>query len=157
VTAYPAGHLLGSAAFYITSAGRSFLYTGDSSGPADHHLPGHGISRLFPDLLITESTYGNRTGESMFRRARSFVQQVHRCVLRGGQVLIPVFAVGGLQEMLLMLNDYWERMDCTFPIFFASPIGARATEVSKKCIRWMNPTVETGFYNFAKKGIIFEK
>jgi integrator complex subunit 11 len=151
VTAYPAGHLLGAAAFFITSGGRSFLYTGDFSGTADHHLSGHGIPRLFPDVLITESTYGNRTREPMYKRARTFVQQVHRCVLRGGRVLIPVFAVGRLQEILLMLNDYWERMGCDCPILYASPMGHRATEEYKKCVRWMNPTVQTGFYDLGKQ------
>ena len=141
VTAYPAGHLLGAAAFHVTSGGRSFLYTGDFSGPADHHLSGHAIPRLFPDLLLTESTYGNRVREPMYRRERSFVQQVHKCVMKKGKVLIPVFAVGRLQEICLMLNDYWERMDCQEPIYFASGMGAKATEVYKQCIQWMNPTV----------------
>jgi integrator complex subunit 11 len=157
VTAYPAGHLLGATAFYIAAGGRTVVYTGDFSGPADHHLSGHGIPRLFPDVLITESTYGNRTRDPMYKRARSFVQQVHRCVLRGGRVLVPVFAVGRLQEILLMLNDYWERMGCDCPILYASKMGYRATEVYKKCVKWMNPTVQTGFYDLGKQTYNFSK
>ncbi len=36
--------------------------------------------------------------------------QVHDCVAKGGKVLIPVFAVGRAQELLLMLEEYWERL-----------------------------------------------
>ncbi|OHT00653.1 Integrator complex subunit 11 [Tritrichomonas foetus] len=157
IRAIPAGHLLGATAFYVSCDGRSFLYTGDFSGAADHHLTGHQIPRLFPDLLITESTYGNKTREPMYRRERSFVQMVHRCVLQGGKVLIPVFAVGRLQEILLMLNDYWERMECPYPIFFSSNMGAKATEVYKKCVMWMNSTVQTGFFDLGKKSLNFSK
>ena len=157
VTAYPAGHLLGATAFHVSCHGLSFLYTGDFSGPADHHLSGHAIPRLFPDLLITESTYGNRVREPMYKRERSFVQQVHKCVMKKGKVLIPVFAVGRLQEICLMLNDYWERMDCKEPIYFASGMGAKATEVYKKCIQWMNPTVQSGFYDMGKKTYNFSR
>jgi integrator complex subunit 11 len=148
---------LGAAAFLVSSGGRSLLYTGDFSGAADHHLSGHAIPRLFPDVVITESTYGNRSREPMYRRERTFVQQVHRCVLKGGRVLIPVFAVGRLQEICMMLNDYWERMDCTEPIYFASGMGAKATDVYKQCIRWMNPTLQTGFYDNGRRTYNFSK
>lgn len=155
VLALPAGHLLGATAFHVTCGGRSFLYTGDFSGAADHHLSGHRIPRLFPDLLITESTYGNKPREPMYRRERSFVQMVHRCVLQGGKVLIPVFAVGRLQEILMMLDDYWERMQCKYKIYFSSKMGANATEVYKKCIMWMNNTVQTSFFDLNKQSLNF--
>ena len=155
VLALPAGHLLGATAFYVSCDGRSFLYTGDFSGAADHHLSGHRIPRLYPDLLITESTYGNKTREPMYRRERSFVQMVHRCVLQKGKVLIPVFAVGRLQEILMMLDDYWTRMQCDIPIYFSSGMGARATEVYKKCIMWMNSTVQTSFFDLDKQNLNF--
>ena len=157
VTAYPAGHLLGATAFYVSSNGKSFLYTGDFSGAADHHLPGHQIPRLFPDILITESTYGNKTREPMYKREKSFVQMVHLCVLQGGKVLIPVFAVGRLQEILLMLNDYWERMNCNIPIYFASGMGSKATNIYKECVMWMNSTVQTAYFDQGKKYLNFSR
>lgn len=155
VQAFPAGHLLGAVAFYVTCNGRSFLYTGDFSGAADHHLSGHQIPCLYPDLLITESTYGDLTREPMYKREKSFVQMVHRCVSKGGKVLIPVFAVGRLQEILLMLNDYWERMQCPYPIYFASLMGAKAIEVYKLATLWMNPTVQNGFFDLNKRSMNF--
>ncbi|KAH0788798.1 cleavage and polyadenylation specificity factor subunit 3-II [Histomonas meleagridis] len=153
--AYPAGHILGACAFHVTIQGRSFLYTGDFSSAADHHLPGHMIPRLFPDVLITESTYGNKTREPMYNRERNFVQLVHKCVLSGGKVLIPVFAIGRLQEVCLMLNDYWERIECKIPIYFASGIGAKATEVYRRSVTWMNPTIQSGYFDYGKPTLAY--
>jgi integrator complex subunit 11 len=56
-----------------------------------------------------------------------------------------------------MLNDYWERMNCDCPILYASQMGHRATAVYKKCIRWMNSTVQTGFYDLGKQTYNFSK
>ena len=39
----------------------------------------------------------------------SVTVQVHECVSRGGKVLVPVFAVGRAQELLVLLDEYWER------------------------------------------------
>lgn len=156
-TAIPAGHILGACAFYISCGGRSVLYTGDFSAAADHHLSGHQIPRLFPDILITESTYGDKNRESMFTREKNFVQMVHKCVSNGGNVLIPVFAVGRLQEICLMLNDYWERIDCKYSIYFASKMGADATTVYSQAITYMNPTFQSGFFDEGKRTLNFSK
>jgi Cft2 family RNA processing exonuclease len=61
-----------------------------------------------------------------------FVQQAHRCVLKGSRVFVPTFAIGRLQEICLMLNNSWERTDCTQPIELPSVIGAKATDVDKQ-------------------------
>lgn len=39
-----------------------------------------------------------------------FAAQVHKCVSQGGKVLVPVFAVGRAQELLMLVEEYWERM-----------------------------------------------
>lgn len=147
VTAFPAGHILGAACFYVQHRGLSFIYTGDFSAIADHHLSGHAVPRLFPDLLITESTYGGTVRESIATRERSFVQMVHQVVAQGGKVLIPVFAVGRLQEICLMLEDYWNRMGYSEPIYYTTNLGEHCMKVYKQCVNWMNPTVQTNLYD----------
>ena len=44
--------------------------------------------------------------------------QVHETVAAGGKVLIPVFALGRAQELLILLESYWERMSLQAPIYF---------------------------------------
>ncbi|EAY23084.1 RNA-metabolising metallo-beta-lactamase family protein [Trichomonas vaginalis G3] len=147
VQAFPAGHILGAACFFVQVRGLSFIYTGDFSAIADHHLSGHAVPRLFPDLLITESTYGNQVRDSIAKRERSFVQMVHQVVGEGGKVLIPVFAVGRLQEICLMLEDYWNRMGYTEPIYYTTNLGENCMKVYKQCVNWMNPTVQTNLFD----------
>ena len=155
VQAFPAGHILGACAYYVQHNGLSFVYTGDFSSVSDHHLSGHCIPRLFPNILITESTYGNRVRDPIAKRERSFVQMVHAAVEDGGKVLIPVFAVGRLQEICLMLEDYWERMGYNDPIYYATGMGDKAMREYKKCVTWMNPTVQTNYFDFSKTAFNF--
>ena len=147
VQGFPAGHILGATAFYVKVHGMSFVYTGDFSAVSDHHLPGHLIPRLFPTALITESTYGGETRDSIIKREKSFVQLVHSAVAEGGKVLIPVFAVGRLQEICLMLEQYWTRMGYNDPIYYTTNLGDKAMDVYKQCATWMNPTVQTNFFD----------
>jgi putative mRNA 3-end processing factor len=82
----------------------SVLYTGDYNTrttqlmqPADPHTWGH------VDVLITECTYGMRTLPDRTLLEERFLNQVAAVLKRGGRVLIPVFAVGRAQEILIML------------------------------------------------------
>ena len=68
------------------------------------------MERLCPDVLISESTYATTLRDSRIARERDFLRAVQDCVDKGGKVLIPVFAVGRAQELLLMVEEYWERM-----------------------------------------------
>ena len=147
VQGFPAGHILGATAFYVKVHGISFIYTGDFSAVSDHHLSGHLIPRLFPTVLITESTYGGETRDSIAKREKSFVQLVHSTVAEGGKVLIPVFALGRLQEICLMLEEYWTRMGYNDPIYYTTNLGEKAMDVYKQCAIWMNPTVQTNYFD----------
>jgi cleavage and polyadenylation specificity factor subunit 3 len=105
-TAYNAGHVLGAAMFWIDIGGITVLYTGDFSRGADRHLlpaevpPGRGR----PHILIGESTYGVQSHEPRLARERRFTSAVHEIVVRGSRCLLPVFALGKAQELLLILD-----------------------------------------------------
>lgn len=77
----------------------------------DRHLGAAWIDRCRPDLLITESTYATTIRDSKRCRERDFLKKVHDCVDKGGKVLIPVFALGRAQELCILLETYWERMN----------------------------------------------
>ena len=48
-------------------------------------------------------------------RERDFLKKVHDCVDKNGKVLIPVFALGRAQELCILLETYWERMNLKVP------------------------------------------
>lgn len=59
-------------------------------------------------LRFQESTYGTQTHEDRAVREKRFTQMVHDIVTRGGRCLIPAFAIGPAQELMLILDEYWE-------------------------------------------------
>uniref|UniRef100_A0A2K6G6S6 Cleavage and polyadenylation specific factor 3 n=1 Tax=Propithecus coquereli TaxID=379532 RepID=A0A2K6G6S6_PROCO len=101
---YHAGHVLGAAMFMIEIAGVKLLYTGDFSRQEDRHLMAAEIPNIKPDILIIESTYGTHIHEKREEREARFCNTVHDIVNRGGRGLIPVFALGRAQELLLILG-----------------------------------------------------
>ncbi|XP_065583382.1 integrator complex subunit 11-like isoform X3 [Artemia franciscana] len=120
IKAYYAGHVLGAAMFHIKVGTQSLVYTGDYNMTPDRHLGAAWIDRCRPDLLISESTYATTIRDSKRCRERDFLKKVHECVNNGGKVLIPVFALGRAQELCILLETYWERMDLKVPIYFAA-------------------------------------
>lgn len=85
----------------------------------DRHLGAAWIDKCRPNILISESTYATTIRDSKRCRERDFLKKVHDCVDRGGKVLIPVFALGRAQELCILLETYWERMNLKAPIYFA--------------------------------------
>lgn len=69
------------------------------------------IDKCQPDLLITESTYATTIRDSKRCREREFLKKIHDTVEKGGKVLIPVFALGRAQELCILLETFWERMN----------------------------------------------
>lgn len=132
IRAYYAGHVLGAAMFYVKVGEESVVYTGDYNMTPDRHLGAAFIDKLRPDLLITETTYATTIRDSKRTRERDFLKRVHECVEKGGkvpkrsesahlvQVLIPVFALGRAQELCILLDTYWERMNLNIPIYFSA-------------------------------------
>ena len=93
--------------FMVEIAGVRVLYTGDFSRQEDRHLMGAELPSLKPDILIVESTYGVNNHEPRRTREERFTETVSEIVKRGGRCLIPVFAMGRTQELLLILEEYW--------------------------------------------------
>eukprot|EP00727_Mastigamoeba_balamuthi_P004196 m51a1_g13774 hypothetical protein (744) ;mRNA; f:277471-280321 len=105
---YNAGHVLGAAMFVVEIAGIRILYTGDFSRHEDRHLMGAETPQVPIDVLIVESTYGIQTHEPREVREKRFTGWIDDIVKAGGKCLIPVFALGRAQELLLILDDHWQ-------------------------------------------------
>ncbi|CAK1584124.1 unnamed protein product [Parnassius mnemosyne] len=141
--AYNAGHVLGAAMFMIEIAGVKVLYTGDFSRQEDRHLMAAEIPTVHPDVLITESTYGTHIHEKREERESRFTGLVSDIVTRGGRCLIPVFALGRAQELLLILDEYWslhpELQD--IPIYYASSLAKKCMAVYQTYVNAMNDRI----------------
>ncbi|KAL2642927.1 hypothetical protein R1flu_010514 [Riccia fluitans] len=142
IRAYYAGHVLGAAMFYVKVGDDSCVYTGDYNMTPDRHLGAAQIDALQPDLLITESTYATTVRDSKRAREREFLKKVHNCVAGGGKVLIPVFALGRAQELCILLDEYWERMNLKYPIYFSAGLTMQANVYYKLLISWTNQKVK---------------
>lgn len=60
------------------------------------------------DVLIVESTYGKAKHEPRALREARFTKAVHDIVRNGGKCLLPIIASGRAEELLLILEEYWE-------------------------------------------------
>ncbi|KAE9411546.1 mRNA 3'-end-processing protein YSH1 [Gymnopus androsaceus JB14] len=126
-TPYHAGHVLGACMFLIDIAGLRILYTGDYSREEDRHLVKAEVPPIRPDVLIVESTYGVQTLESRPEKELRFTTLVHAIIRRGGHVLLPQFALGRAQELLLILDEYWKKHPDlhNVPIYYASGLARK--------------------------------
>ena len=116
----PAGHILGAAMIYIQGKHESILMTGDVSVAAQLTVQGVEVPPWCkPDVMVMESTYGDRQHEvSRKQEAKRLAVDVAEVIAAGGKVLIPAFAVGRSQEVILILKDAMERKEIPeFPVY----------------------------------------
>jgi metallo-beta-lactamase family protein len=85
------------------------------------------------DYLIMESTYGNRVHEPIQSVIEKLAEIVNRTYKRGGKVIVPAFAVGRTQQLVLLLHQLLQANAIPkFPIFVDSPLAVNVTEVFRK-------------------------
>ena len=129
-----AGHILGSASCHLTieengGATKTLVFTGDV-GRSNRPILRDPVPPEEADLLICESTYGDRLHdkeEDVHSRLRDVVRQTFD---RGGKVLIPAFSVGRTQRLVYHLHELFKARELPpVPIFVDSPLSANVTEV----------------------------
>lgn len=104
LTFYPAGHIAGAACIYLTTPEGSLFYSGDFSAFSQRTIEGISIPKLRPDSAIVETTYGNRLHANRQVEEKRLVELVRECILQRKKILIPAFALGRAQEVLLLLR-----------------------------------------------------
>lgn len=124
----PAGHILGSAMILIGHEGRKTLFSGDLGRPNDPVMrPPDKV--LEADNLILESTYGNRMHGELDPEV-ALGTHLQRALGRGGMVIIPAFAVGRVQSLLLIISRLKSRKQLPdVPIYLNSPMAVDATRL----------------------------
>ena len=104
LTMYPAGHIAGAACIFLESKEGSLFYTGDFSGFSQNTIEGIRIPKLRPDVIITEATYGDKLHANRQVEEKALVEVVRECIEKKGKMVIPAFALGRAQEVLLILR-----------------------------------------------------
>ncbi len=110
LTLYNAGHILGSsmAHLHIKEGLYNLAYTGDFKYEKSRLFDAANTNFPRLETLIMESTYGGAKDIQQPRRQAEdeIIKQINDTVLRGGKVLVPVFAVGRAQELLVVIEEY---------------------------------------------------
>ncbi|CZT40737.1 related to BRR5-component of pre-mRNA polyadenylation factor PF I [Rhynchosporium secalis] len=148
ITPYPAGHVLGAAMFLIEIAGLKIFFTGDYSREDDRHLVSAEVPRgVKIDVLITESTYGIASHVPRVEREQQLMGSITSILNRGGRVLMPVFALGRAQELLLILDEYWSLHPefQKIPIYYASNLARKCMLVYQTYVGAMNDNIKRLF------------
>lgn len=148
ITPYPAGHVLGAAMFLIEIAGLNIFFTGDYSREQDRHLVSAEVPKgVKIDVLITESTYGIASHVPRLEREQALMKSITNILNRGGRALLPVFALGRAQELLLILDEYWGKHSefQKYPIYYASNLAKKCMIIYQTYVGAMNDNIKRLF------------
>jgi metallo-beta-lactamase family protein len=128
----PVGHLLGACAVTLTHRGERLVFSGDVGRSDDLLMP---PPQPLPeaDVLLIESTYGNRAHPKE-DVAAELARLVRDTVQRGGSVLMPAFAVGRAQALMLVLQRLKAagEIPAELPVYLDSPMAVQATALYHK-------------------------
>jgi metallo-beta-lactamase family protein len=135
-TTFDAGHMLGSTGILIEAREKGqttrLLFSGDVGRKG---LPIIKDPEPAPaaEYLIMESTYGNRLHQPIGPVKQKLAHLVNRTAQRGGHIVMPAFAVGRTQQVVLLLHELIdEKAIPDIPIFVDSPLAVNVTDVFRK-------------------------
>lgn len=134
VTFRDAGHILGSAGVFLEieeKDGRKINlgFSGDIGRPDSPVIKSPDVLRDL-DVLIMESTYGNRLHSPAEEIEEDFSTTINEVINNGGKVIIPAFAVGRTQTIVYMLHKLFDQNRIPeIPIYVDSPLAVDATAV----------------------------
>ncbi|MFH0724739.1 MAG: MBL fold metallo-hydrolase [Pseudomonadota bacterium] len=131
-----AGHILGSCWIrFDLPDGKSLVFSGDLGAENTPILPDPDIPESC-DLLVLESTYGDRCHEDRGRRVERLARILKKALADRGKVLIPAFALGRTQELIYEMNRLFSdpdspsfKSDGGIPVFIDTPLGLNITQV----------------------------
>ncbi len=133
---YDAGHMLGATAMVLEikngSGAIRLAFSGDVGRSG---LPVIKDPEPLPpvDYLIMESTYGDRLHKELAHVAEKLADIVNRACRRGGKIIVPAFAVGRTQQLVLLLHELIDAGKIpNIPMFVDSPLAVNATEIFRK-------------------------
>jgi len=129
-----AGHIFGSAFIEVTADGKKIAFSGDIGNEGVPILKDTDKLSSDIDVLLCESTYGDRIHETPDVRREVILKLIKEGVAKGGTIMVPAFSLERTQEFLYELNklaEYDKKLP-DMPIFLDSPLAIHATAVYKK-------------------------
>ncbi|MDL1983134.1 MAG: MBL fold metallo-hydrolase [Deltaproteobacteria bacterium] len=149
-----AGHILGSCfiRFEIPVKEKtpfSVIFSGDLGSINTPILPDPDIPDHC-DLLILESTYGDRNHEDRTKRIENLSAMLRKALADKGKIYIPAFALGRTQELIYEMDRIFtrEKWDTKIPVFIDSPLGLKITGIYSSLSEFWDKEARTLF----KKG-----
>ncbi|HEX7916148.1 MBL fold metallo-hydrolase [Rudaea sp.] len=124
-----AGHILGSSIIELFADGRTLVFSGDL-GPKGTPILRDPETPPAADLVLMESTYGNRNHKDRAETVRELGGILDDAWKNQGNVLIPAFAVGRTQELLYWFARFWDEWNLSrWKIFIDSPMAAKVIQI----------------------------
>jgi metallo-beta-lactamase family protein len=152
VTFFDAGHILGSASLLLeiveNGSRRRLVMSGDI-GNAGRPLMRDPVPPPQSDAVVMESTYGNRDHKAFAPSVEEFYSAVEATFRRGGNVIIPTFALERAQELLYALHQAVasKRLPAEIPVFLDSPMAISATDIFRRYPECLAPAASAMFQN----------
>lgn len=125
ITLMDAGHIPGSAITLLEDGKKSLLYTGDIKNSDTRLLKGSKIHYPEANALMIESTYFGKDHLDRKKMETDFIESIRHTLDIGGNVIIPCFAIGRTQEVLLILKEYGIRS-------YVDGMGVEVTDILLK-------------------------
>jgi len=131
-----AGHMLGSASIHLTltdeSGTKTAVFSGDL-GPKNAPILKDAEPFREAQTVFLESTYGGRNHKPFQDTVQEFLKVLQTAISRNGKVLVPTFAVGRAQLLLVILAGIFRRnLLPKFPVFLDSPMAIEATQIYRQ-------------------------
>ncbi len=131
-----AGHLLGSASIIVDAeedgVQKRLVFSGDL-GNVNQPIIRDPVHIHGADYVVMESTYGDRNHTEVWSYTDDLAEIIDETIARGGNVIIPSFAVGRTQELLYFIREIKDKgmvkTDPDFPVYIDSPLAKKATTI----------------------------
>jgi metallo-beta-lactamase family protein len=136
-TFFDAGHIVGSASILLTveenGKRRTILFSGDIGNAGRPLLRAPQVPAA-AEIVVMETTYGDRLHRPFAESVEELDQAVSAALARGGNILIPTFALERAQEILYFLREAINRsrLPPSLPVFLDSPMAISATEIFRR-------------------------
>lgn len=154
-----AGHILGAASAVIDIAQEGLplgkqtqrlVFSGDI-GTRDRPVMNDPERIESADVLVVESTYGNRLHRSLKETEDELVEVIQQTMAQGGNVVMPAFAVGRTQEVIAILLNLVRAKRLPFlSVFVDSPMATRASEITERHSRLLDSQTQE-LYRWARQ------
>jgi metallo-beta-lactamase family protein len=133
---HPSAHILGACWIELKINNKTLVFSGDIGREKNYLLPPP-TKPNHADILIMESTYGNRLSKSIDDAYAQFKDILALTLSKGGKLIIPSFTVERAQELMLMIASLTENKQIPeLPVYLDSPMALDATQVMYDYPEW---------------------